>query len=141
MNWSLSCTPVFFVFLSYFIFCDVIFLLSDIFGLADGTYYTPLAAQNYLREAGSVTIVRVAGVNGYQEKGPLVITAASGSVTASVGVLFNTDKTHSLTTAPESVVSLNSGDFSIDLSDKAKGVYYISIVAEKSSVVLKAVVR
>jgi hypothetical protein len=63
---------------------------ETLFGKADGTYYTPLAVQNYLREAGTATICRVAGVGGYTETAPLLLTATSGSVSASLGILFNT---------------------------------------------------
>jgi hypothetical protein len=49
--------------------------LETWFGKADGTYYTPLAAQNYLREAGTATICRVAGVGGYTETAPLLVSA------------------------------------------------------------------
>lgn len=63
---------------------------QTLFGMADGTYYTPLAVQNYLREAGTATICRVAGVGGYTETAPLLLTATSGSVSASLGILFNT---------------------------------------------------
>ena len=90
--------------------------LADIFGVADGDYYTPLAAQNYLREAGSVTICRVAGLGGYTEPGPLVITAASASVSKSVAILFNTDVAHSLTATSTSILETNSGDFYINVS-------------------------
>ena len=50
--------------------------LTDVFGAADGTYYTELTAQNYLREAGVVTICRVAGIGGYTEKAPVLVTLA-----------------------------------------------------------------
>jgi len=69
---------------------------ETLFGKADGTYYTPLAVQNYLREAGTATICRVVGVGGYTAQNPLLITATSGSaagtglVSASVGILFPT---------------------------------------------------
>ena len=63
---------------------------ETLFGKADGTYYTPLAVQNYLREAGTATICRVAGIGGYTETAPLLLTATSGSVSASLGILFNT---------------------------------------------------
>jgi phage tail sheath protein FI len=71
--------------------------LEDIFGAADGTYYTELTAQNYLRETGLVTICRVAGIGGYTEQNPVLVTLSgpSGStntiVSKSVAVLFNTD--------------------------------------------------
>ena len=55
--------------------------LTDVFGAADGTYYTELTAQNYLREAGVVTICRVAGTTGYTEQSPGLLTiTADGSV-------------------------------------------------------------
>ena len=63
---------------------------QTLFGAVDDTYYTPLAVQSYLREAGSATICRVAGVGGYTETAPLLLTATSGSVSASLGILFNT---------------------------------------------------
>ena len=63
---------------------------EKLFGAADGTYLTPLAVQNYLREAGTATICRVGGVGGYSETAPLLLTAISGAVSASLGILFNT---------------------------------------------------
>jgi hypothetical protein len=69
---------------------------ENIFGTPDGTYYTEYAVQNYLAEAGTATIVRVAGTGGYTQVAPLGIFA-SGSTNASlgtklIGVLYNTDK-------------------------------------------------
>jgi len=55
------------------------------FGTPDGTYYTDYAVQNYLREAGTATIVRVLGIGGYEQVSPLVLgITPSGSSTASV---------------------------------------------------------
>lgn len=53
---------------------------EDIFGRVDGTYYTEYAVQNYLREAGTVTIVRVAGLGGYQQTAPIGIGIPTGSL-------------------------------------------------------------
>ena len=66
---------------------------AEKFGTPDGTYYTEYAVQNYLREAGSATIVRVAGVGGYQQAAPLAILASgsAGLGEKVVGVLFNTE--------------------------------------------------
>jgi len=69
---------------------------ENIFGTPDGTYYTEYAVQNYLAEAGTATIVRVAGTGGYTQKAPLAIFA-SGSQKQSlgtklIGILYNTDK-------------------------------------------------
>jgi len=65
---------------------------ENLFGTVDDTYYTPLAVQSYLREAGTATICRVAGIGGYTEKVPLLLTSTTtSSISASVGILFNTD--------------------------------------------------
>jgi hypothetical protein len=89
--------------------------LTDVFGAADGTYYTELTAQNYLREAGVVTICRVAGIGGYTEKAPVLLTLSSASVSKSVAILFNTDTdTNSFsTTFSASSNTTNSGNFSL----------------------------
>jgi hypothetical protein len=66
---------------------------EDIFGTPDGTYYTEYAVQNYLREAGQATIVRVAGIGGYQQLAPLAIFASGSNrdnQAKLVGVLHST---------------------------------------------------
>ena len=40
---------------------------EEIFGTPNGSYYTGYTVQNYLREAGTVTIVRVGQVGGYTQ--------------------------------------------------------------------------
>jgi len=67
---------------------------EDIFGTPDGTYYTEYAVQNYLREAGQATIVRVAGIGGYQQLAPLAIFASGSNRDTQaklVGVLHSTN--------------------------------------------------
>jgi hypothetical protein len=64
---------------------------ESIFGTPDGTYYTEYAVQNYLREAGVATIVRVGGVGGYQEAAPIGIFASGGLASEKlIGVLHST---------------------------------------------------
>ena len=46
---------------------------ESIFGTPDGSYYTGYTVQNYLREAGTVTIVRVGHVGGYNHVEPIAI--------------------------------------------------------------------
>jgi hypothetical protein len=90
---------------------------ETLFGNVDGTYYTPIAVQNYLREAGIATICRVAGIGGYTEQNPLLLTVASGSLTASVGILFSTangDTAQGFTGA--TIVNKGFGDFTISSS-------------------------
>ena len=87
---------------------------SALFGAADGTYYTPLAVQNYLREAGTATICRVAGMDGYSEKPAILLTAASGSVTSSLALLFNTS-TSTTGLSGSTLTTDGSGKFVITL--------------------------
>ncbi len=82
-----------------------------LFGSVDDTYYTPLAVQSYLREAGTATICRVAGVSGYTETAPLLLTITSGSVSASVGILFNTVSGSNAGFAGTTVTPNGNGDF------------------------------
>ena len=96
---------------------------EDIFGTPDGTYYTEYAVQNYLREAGSATIVRVAGTDGYSQVAPIGIfaTGSDGSVklistlystaTGDEAVGFVATATGSLTTSGSFVVSGSSLGF------------------------------
>jgi hypothetical protein len=64
---------------------------ETLFGKADGTYLTPLAVQNYLREAGTATICRVVGEGGYTEQNPILIHVSSSNGVTASAVLFNTD--------------------------------------------------
>ena len=88
------------------------------YGIVDDTYYTPLAVQNYLREAGTATIVRVAGVGGYTEYKPILLTATSASVSASLGILFstNTELTGGLSGSGFTLTNVGAGDFIISSS-------------------------
>jgi hypothetical protein len=64
---------------------------EEIFGTPDGTYYTEYAVQNYLREAGTATIVRVAGIGGYQQIAPIAIKGVDINGNSKiVGVLHST---------------------------------------------------
>lgn len=63
---------------------------QDKFGVPDGTYYTEYAVQNYLSEAGMATVVRVAGIGGYQQAYPLGIIASGSAGNKLLAVLFST---------------------------------------------------
>ena len=90
---------------------------EQLFGSVDDTYYTPLAVQNYLREAGSATICRVAGKAGYTEKTPLLLIASSGSQSGALGLLFNTSASANAGFTGTTLSDLNGGgDFSIVLA-------------------------
>ena len=84
---------------------------ETLFGNVDGTYYTELAVQSYLREAGTATIARVAGIGGYTETAPLLLTATSGAVSASLGILFNTSTNSNRGLYGAAVTGSGFGDF------------------------------
>jgi hypothetical protein len=63
---------------------------ETLFGNVDDTYYTPLAVQAYLREAGTATIARIAGVGGYIAPKPLMVVGTQGAASGSLAVLFPT---------------------------------------------------
>ncbi len=88
---------------------------ETLFGKVDGTYYTPIAVQNYLRESSVATICRVAGIGGYTEQNPLLLTATSGSVSASIGIIFGTANNQLGSTGTE-ITNVGSGDFIISSS-------------------------
>jgi len=53
--------------------------LESKFGVADGVYYGPYTAKEYLKEKGFVTVVRVGALTGYNQKNPFVIYAEPGT--------------------------------------------------------------
>ena len=75
--------------------------LTNIFGGPDGTLYGPITAQQYIRQQGQVTIVRVGGLGGYTQENALIISAVPGQYGryvesgAFVGTLLNSSYTYS----------------------------------------------
>jgi len=66
---------------------------EEIFGTPDGTYYTGYTVQNYLREAGTVTIVRVGNTDGFHHERPFGIQVSASVAhggTKLIGVLHAT---------------------------------------------------
>ena len=53
--------------------------LEEKFGVADGVYYGPYTAKEYLQEQGRVTICRVGALTGYKQNNPLMIYAEPGT--------------------------------------------------------------
>jgi hypothetical protein len=112
---------------------------TQLFGAADGTYYTPLAVQNYLRESGTATICRVAGIGGYTETAPLLISALNlGQIDTLVSSSTLTNYTSStgtnsgtapiqfiggtFATAPTASVTISSGQITaITITQKGSG--------------------
>jgi hypothetical protein len=98
---------------------------EEIFGTPDGTYYTEYAVQNYLREAGIATVVRVGGIGGYKQSVPLAILAGENDGNKKIiGVLYNTNTTlgtnsqqgDGLTGATIDGVAAGSGEFVLTIT-------------------------
>ena len=53
--------------------------LEERFGVADGVYYGPYTAKEYLQEQGRVTVCRVGALTGYKQNNPLMIYAIPGT--------------------------------------------------------------
>ena len=104
---------------------------EQLFGIVDDTYYTPLAVQKYLREAGTATICRVAGQSGYTESGSLLLLAATGSFTGALGIIFNTSA--SLNVGFSNVTASNLGNGDVILSGSTFGVYTASLDLEDAN--------
>jgi hypothetical protein len=97
-------------------------------------YYTGYTVQNYLRDAGSVTVVRVAGVDGYQTlggslNGTFALKLTDSAVGSTPKILAILDNTETLVTA--SVSANDNGDFG-DLYDLVVGgvTYAVNIDAQ-----------
>ena len=52
--------------------------LEEKFGTADGVYYGPYTAKEYLSEQGRVTVCRVGALTGYKQENPLMVYAIPG---------------------------------------------------------------
>jgi hypothetical protein len=111
---------------------------QTLFGIPDGTYYTPMAASNYLSQAGTATICRVAGIGGYSETAPLLLTALNLGqidtlVTSSAGTNYSASDGTSNGTAP---VYFQGGTFATNPSASAtitNGVISAITISEKGS--------
>ena len=93
---------------------------ESIFGTPDGSYYTGYTVQNYLREAGTVTIVKVGHIGGYTQEVPVGIAVSGSTGYKLVGVLksthnWSTDGNGDAITA-SIAPQLGSGTFNITLS-------------------------
>lgn len=64
---------------------------ENIFGTPDGTYYTEYAVQNYLREAGTVTVVRVMDTGGYTQATPIGLVASGSAGKKLISTIHSTN--------------------------------------------------
>ena len=101
---------------------------DEIFGTPDGSYYTGYTVQNYLREAGTVTVVRVGHIGGYTQTEGLAIKISGSADNGGkkvVSTLFNTSGSDASVGFSGSVLAgeESASAFSIDV--RSSGVLYI----------------
>jgi hypothetical protein len=103
---------------------------EEIFGRVDGTYYTEYAIQNYLREAGSATVVRIAGTEGYTQDVPVAIKVTGTEGEFIVSTLHSTYVGREYSDFSDTVVtSGDSGSFDISGSFLGLDVDNVSVVS------------
>jgi hypothetical protein len=106
-------------------------VLESTFGVADGVYYGPYTAKQYLQEQGIVTVVRVGGLTGYWQKNPLIVYAQPGIWTRSGSVGALNDKQsylnidYSTSASLSSVLSYTSG--SLTTVNSTSGILKIKV--------------
>jgi hypothetical protein len=84
--------------------------LESKFGVADGVYYGPYTAKEYLTERGLVTVCRVGGLTGYHQKYPYVIYAVKGTYGRNNDVGSFGNSTDSYLSPSSSAWSLGNAD-------------------------------
>lgn len=85
--------------------------LEEKFGVADGVYYGPYCAKEYLIERGVVTVCRVGALTGYHQKYPLVIYAEKGTWGRNGDVGYFVPATSVLTPVSGTIPDGYSGSF------------------------------
>jgi len=92
---------------------------EEIFGTPNGEYYTGYTVQNYLRDAGTVTIVRVGNQGGYTELGPQAVISSGSSVNL-ISTIFQTHNGDGTSNAGSTLTIADTGsvgtEFNITIS-------------------------
>ena len=81
---------------------------EDKFGTPDGTYYTEYAVQNYLREAGTVTVVRTLGIDGYSQTDPIGLFSSGSNGVSLISTIHSTNSGDEEVGFPDLVFSNNA---------------------------------
>jgi hypothetical protein len=85
--------------------------LEEKFGVADGVYYGPYTAKQYLQEQGLVTVCRVGALTGYKQDNPFVIYAIPGYYTRNT----ESGSFTSLGTDDSSYIALDPDDITVNV--------------------------
>jgi hypothetical protein len=102
---------------------------EELFGTPDGSYYTGYTVQNYLREAGVATIVRVGHIGGYTHAAPLAIKAVgSGSKDDKIIGIFHATSNGDITKdySEGTTISIQDGATSFEIAIPSASIAGIS---------------
>jgi hypothetical protein len=101
---------------------------EQIFGTPNGDYYSGYTVQNYLREAGTVTIVRVGHIGGYSHVQPIAIKASGSNGIKVLGSLFVTHNGDEEVGITGSVIDAQPSASAFSISGSVVGEYSASIL-------------
>lgn len=96
---------------------------ESMFGTPDGTYYTGYTVQNYLREAGTVTIVRVGHIGGYNHVDPVAIKVSGSAGIKVVGTLNVTHNGDESVGLPNTIIDSQPSASSFSISGSELGIF------------------
>jgi hypothetical protein len=106
---------------------------ESIFGTPDGTYYTEYAVQNYLREAGTATIVRVMDTGGYTHAAPIALLGSGSNGKQILSTMH-------LTNASGNDESVGFGSFAVTPSLTTSGSFVLSGSVELTTAVSSSLI-
>jgi hypothetical protein len=121
--------------------------LENKFGVADGVYYGPYTAAEYLAERGMVTVCRVGGLTGYKQNYPFIVWGIKGAYNRGVelgavdatanSIIYPSGSTDaSAITNSISAVNISSGSSftgSITFTSASFNVEFVSTVGNSTS--------
>ena len=104
--------------------CRTVAELEDLFGIAEGKYYQPFTAREYLKHQGVVTIVRVGDLGGYKQENALVIKATVTDTSDFSGSSSGSLANDEVEVGDEVVIGVLANTLWADNGQPAKDAYY-----------------
>jgi len=96
------------------------------FGSSDGYSYVPYVVRNYLKNASSINVTRILGLNGYKHNNVGLFVASSSYGIRVIGVLHHTTTTVANTSGSFDLSTLDGGNTPISFSPAMTGSLILS---------------
>jgi len=100
--------------------------LQAMFGVPDGKHYGQYVAEDYLRQGGKVTVVRVGGLGGYTQTDALALKVTLSGSVSTVAILMSTSQDSGLTGFTTSTFLHDTSAGSASYSSTETGVLNLS---------------